>query len=65
MVDIVNISLFTDVVVVDGQKMVRCVYIWFYIANQFAKKYAKTHEWLEFYPEKKVARVGISDHAQG
>lgn len=33
MVDIVNISFFTDVVAVDGQKMVHCVYMWSYTAN--------------------------------
>lgn len=29
-----------------------------------ARKYTNTHEWIEYYPQKKVARVGISNYAQ-
>lgn len=32
--------------------------------NYTAKKYTKSHEWFEFFPQKRIARVGISDHAQ-
>jgi len=28
------------------------------------RKYTKSHEWIEYYPERKVARVGISNYAQ-
>mgnify|MGYP003429658201 FL=1 len=29
-----------------------------------ARKYTKSHEWIEYNPQTKVARVGISDYAQ-
>jgi glycine cleavage system H protein len=29
-----------------------------------SRYYTKTHEWVDFYPDRKVARIGISDFAQ-
>ena len=29
------------------------------------KKYTKTHEWIEFDTDTSIAKVGITDHAQG
>ena len=29
-----------------------------------AKRFTKSHEWVQYFPERKVARVGISDYAQ-
>lgn len=26
--------------------------------------YTKSHEWVDYYPEKKVARIGVSNYAQ-
>jgi glycine cleavage system H protein len=28
------------------------------------RKYTKSHEWIDYFPENKVARVGISNYAQ-
>jgi hypothetical protein len=35
-----------------------------YLKAHSAKYFTKSHEWIEYIPEKKVARVGISDYAQ-
>ena len=29
------------------------------------KKYTKTHEWIEFDDESKIATMGVTEHAQG
>jgi glycine cleavage system H protein len=35
-----------------------------YVFAHAARKYTKSHEWIEFNPAQKVAKIGISDHAQ-
>jgi glycine cleavage system H protein len=35
-----------------------------YLSYESARKYTKSHEWIEYYPDRKVARVGISNYAQ-
>lgn len=31
---------------------------------QTVRKYTKSHEWIDYFPERQVARVGISNYAQ-
>lgn len=35
-----------------------------YLIFYSVRKYTKSHEWIEYIPERKVARVGISNYAQ-
>lgn len=35
-----------------------------YLLSNQVRKYTKSHEWIEYFPERKVARVGISNYAQ-
>jgi glycine cleavage system H protein len=35
-----------------------------YAPSDAALKFTKSHEWIQFFPETKTARVGISNYAQ-
>jgi hypothetical protein len=35
-----------------------------YHMDYSVRKYTKSHEWIDFFPETKLARVGISNYAQ-
>lgn len=35
-----------------------------YFLINSARKYTKSHEWIDYFPERKVAQVGISNYAQ-